>query len=218
MITSKERANSYEEAIRAAIGGNRASLWTALPGYIVLFNAAKQTASVQPTLTTTVTAKDGSKSQLQMPVLLDCPVQFPRGGQCVITFPVAPGDECLIVFASRCIDAWWQGGGIQPQSEVRMHDLSDGFAIMGVSSVPHAVSALSTSAVEVRSLDNTTKLSLNAATQTVTIQATTATKAIFSPSGIALTSTALTHNGKNIGATHTHNGVTTGSGVSGVPT
>lgn len=40
----------------------------------------------------------------------------------------------------------------------------------------------------------------------------------MTPAGIALVSTVLTHNGKNIGSTHTHGGVTTGSGTSGVPT
>lgn len=34
---------------------------------------------------------------------------------------------------------------------------------------------------------------------------------------INLNSASLTHNGKNIGATHTHSGVTTGSGASGAP-
>lgn len=38
-------------------------------------------------------------------------------------------------------------------------------------------------------------------------------------SGIAITGGgSLTHNGKNIGATHTHGGVTTGAGTTGVPT
>lgn len=40
----------------------------------------------------------------------------------------------------------------------------------------------------------------------------------MTPSGIALASTVLTHNGKNIGATHTHGGVTPGAGTSGVVT
>lgn len=39
----------------------------------------------------------------------------------------------------------------------------------------------------------------------------------ISPSGVAIISPTLTHNGKNIGATHVHTAVTSGSGTSGAP-
>lgn len=39
----------------------------------------------------------------------------------------------------------------------------------------------------------------------------------ITPAGIALNSPVLTHNGKNIGATHAHTGVTSGSGTTGAP-
>ena len=68
------------------------------------------------------------------------PVVFPGGGGFALTFPVAAGDECLVVFASRCIDAWWQSGGVGEPMEPRMHDLSDGFALIGVRSQPAHVS------------------------------------------------------------------------------
>ena len=44
------------------------------------------------------------------------------------------------MFASRCIDAWWQSGGVGEPMEPRMHDLSDGFALVGVRSQPHRLS------------------------------------------------------------------------------
>ena len=40
-------------------------------------------------------------------------------------------DQALVVFASRCIDGWWQGGQAAPPPSGRMHDLSDGMAIIG---------------------------------------------------------------------------------------
>jgi hypothetical protein len=39
----------------------------------------------------------------------------------------------------------------------------------------------------------------------------------ISSSGVAITGGTLTHNGKNIGDTHTHSGVTTGGGNTGAP-
>ena len=63
-------------------------------------------------------------------------------------FPLKKGDEVMIVFASRCIDAWWYNGGTDTNGnpvtrapmENRMHDFSDGFVIPGVKSLPRAQS------------------------------------------------------------------------------
>ena len=76
---------------------------------------------------------------------------FPGGGGWSITFPVSKGDEALVVFASRCIDDWWQSGGVGIQPDLRMHDLSDGFAIIGPRSQPRKLNpAISTIAVDSR--------------------------------------------------------------------
>lgn len=166
-----ERQNPYEAAIKAAIEGNRAALWTAMPGEIVSFDAEAMTCEVQPTIEGVGTLPDGSTKALTMPLCLDCPVVFPSGGGVTLTFPLAEGDECLIVFASRCIDAWWQQGGVQPQAELRMHDLSDGFVIVGVRSQPNVLADVSTSAVELRSDDRETRFSLDPEAQTMAMVA-----------------------------------------------
>jgi hypothetical protein len=70
-----------------------------------------------------------------------------------MTFPVKDGDEGLVVFASRCIDKWWRDGGVQEQTEYRMHDLSDGFAIPGFRSQKRTLDNVSTTAVQLRSDD-----------------------------------------------------------------
>ena len=57
----------------------------------------------------------------------------------MLTFPVKPGDECLLVFNERCIDGWWQSGGSSEPLDYRQHDLSDAVAIMGISSLPQVV-------------------------------------------------------------------------------
>lgn len=84
---------------------------------------------------------------------------FPGGGGFELTFPLAAGDEGIVVFASRCIDAWWQQSGVQPQAELRMHDLSDGMFIPGMFSQPRLPSpAPSTSVPTLRNSDATVKL------------------------------------------------------------
>ncbi|MDD0875597.1 Gp138 family membrane-puncturing spike protein, partial [Xylella fastidiosa] len=79
-------------------------LRVALPGQIVRFNPVTQTATVQPL----IQQKMNDASLQPLPVLQDVPVSFPRGGGFVMTFPVAPGDECELIFQDRCIDAWFQ--------------------------------------------------------------------------------------------------------------
>jgi phage baseplate assembly protein gpV len=92
-----------------------------------------------------------------------------RGGGCTLTFPIAQNDECLVVLASRCIDSWWQLGGVQVQAEFRMHDLSDGFAIVGPFSQATKISGWSTSAVQLRSNDGKAYVQLNPSTHEVDV-------------------------------------------------
>jgi hypothetical protein len=95
-----------------------------------------------------------------MPLLVDVPVIFPSGGNFIFTLPVQEGDEALIVFASRCIDSWWDRGGVQPQAELRHHDLSDGFAIVGPFSKPNVPANVSTSTAQMRTKDGLSYIEL----------------------------------------------------------
>jgi hypothetical protein len=166
-----ERVNDSQEALRLVLEGHQAQVWTALPAIIESFDPAAVTCVAQPAIKAQVRAPDGSTQWVTLPLLLDCPVVFPRGGGCTLTFPVSAGDECLIIFASRCIDAWYSSGGVQVQSEFRMHDLSDGFALPGPFSQATKISGISTNSVQLRSNDASTSIDLNPTTQKVTVTA-----------------------------------------------
>ncbi|WP_347004163.1 Gp138 family membrane-puncturing spike protein [Enterobacter roggenkampii] len=89
------------------------NLRVAMPGIIQSFDADAVTAVVQPAIRCVETDNDGNRTTRDYPLLTDVPVVFPRGGGCTLTFPVNAGDECLVIFADRCIDFWWQSGGVQ---------------------------------------------------------------------------------------------------------
>lgn len=146
-------------------------MWTAVPAIINSFDPATLTCTAQPAIQAQVSAQDGSTSWVTLPLLVDVPVCFPRGGGCTLTFPLAAGDEALIVFASRCIDSWWASGGIQVQAELRMHDLSDGFAIPGPFSQATKISGWSGNSVQLRSNDGSTYVDLSPGTKAVKIVA-----------------------------------------------
>jgi len=115
-------------------------LRVAAPGIIRAYNAGTNTATVQLAIREKVSQMDGTTADTDLPLLLDCPVMMPRGGGYALTFPVAAGDECLVIFADSCIDAWWQSGGVQNQLEKRRHDLSDGIVVPGLWSLPRGIS------------------------------------------------------------------------------
>lgn len=224
-MDSRERYDDPEVMLRAMLGGLQQGLWTALPGAIVSFDADTVTASVQPGVAGIITGQDGSPSTVNLPVLTDVPVVFPRGGGCTLTFPVAAGDECLIVFACRAIDAWSESGGVQPPSNARKHDLSDAFAIIGPMSQANKIRGISTSATQLRSNDGSTFVELDPAGQVVNVTApggmtiTTPTLRITGDVNVDKTLTATTDvvgGGKSL-KTHIHTGVTSGGGTSGPP-
>ena len=173
----RERFDDPEETQRIAMEAHQAKLWTALPGIVQSFDPDKQTCVVQPSIKGRVRSPDGSVRSINMPLLLDCPVQWQGGGGVTLTFPIKPNDECLVVFASRCIDAWWQSGGVQEQAEFRMHDLSDGFVLVGVRSNPRAF-AVSTEAAQLRTDDGLAYVEINPDTHNIKAETTTDIEAI----------------------------------------
>lgn len=156
----RERLDESVEAIRAAMDGRLSELWTALPCIIESFDPDAMTVVVQPTIKGVITNSDGTTRTESLPLLVDVPVIFPAGGGFTLTFPIAEGDECLAVLASRCIDAWWQSGGIQEAMEPRMHNLSDAFALVGPFSQPRTLPGVSTEDVQLRTNDGQAHVSI----------------------------------------------------------
>lgn len=153
-----ELSATSQDAAGAAAREIQKDIHTQLPGQIVSYNAATQTAVVKPMIQRIMI--DGSA--VDIPSCMDVPVHCPRGGGFVLTFPVAAGDECLLCFSERAIDFWYDNGGAQLPSEYRMHDFSDAFAFVGFSSKPNALTNVATDAAELRTLDGTTMFRLEA--------------------------------------------------------
>lgn len=224
------------------------TLKVAMPGVIESFDPDSVTASVRPAIKgyEADAAEDG---WIELPLLVDVPVIFPHGGGCTLTFPVSAGDECLLIFADRCIDFWWQNGGIQKPIDPRMHDLSDGFAIVGPQSQAHKISGISTTAAQLRTDDGAAFVEV-AAGHAITVK-TPGKLTASADGGTEITSPTIVFNGnvtingnlsQGMGSSggnatmlgpitvindvkaggksltsHTHSGVQTGSGNTGVP-
>jgi hypothetical protein len=200
--------------------GYAAKLWTALPGIVVSYDATQGTVTVQPAIQLQYTDPDtGATSWQNINQLIHVPVVFMGGGAFVTTYPIQPGDECLVIFADRCIDSWWAKGGIQQQFKLRLHSLSDGIAIVGPRSLARLIPNVSTTTVQLRSLDGSTYVELAPGGQAN----------IVAPGGVKITGDlvvtgAVTSAGEGVfGAkqirvsTHLHSGVAAGGADTGLP-
>ena len=112
------------------------SLHCALPGIVTAFDPATQTVTVQPAMRSRLS---GSSDTLLLPLIHDIPVFFPGSRHAAMTFPIEPGDECLLIFADSAIDRWFETGEAEAPDSTRHHDLSDAFAFVGFRSRPNAL-------------------------------------------------------------------------------
>lgn len=210
--------NDPETSTRTFLDGRQAALWTAMPGMVTKVNLTAMTVEVQLTIQGKVYLQDGTFKYVDISPLQDVPICFPKAGDFVLTLPIAIGDEVLVVIASRCIDAWWQNGGYQNQPmEMRMHDLSDGFAIPGPCSQPNVIPNISSTDAQLRNKAGTTYVSITAdgKIKLVSPSEIDITAPIVKVTG-AFSATTIT-SGTTVLATHEHSGVTIGGGTSGPP-
>lgn len=135
------------------------NLRVGLPGIIKSFDPNTQLCTVQLAISENVIINELVQS-MPIPALHDVLLMLPGDSNWFITFPSLVGSECLVMFADMCISAWSTNGGVQNQEVTRRHNLSDGFVIPGARSQPNVITDYSTTAMEIRSKDNTVKIAL----------------------------------------------------------
>lgn len=207
MQSALEILGDPEAFTRQMIRGAVLNLWSAMPGIIESVNIGgpdgQPTVSVQPAIMGLLARPEGGADLVPLPILPDVPVMFFGGGGMTITAPIAPGDECLVIFADRCIDSWWWLGGTQPPAEARNHDLSDGFALVGLRSRPRWLQNISTESLQIRSDNGATCIDVNpSGTVRITAQRTEFEGEVWA-------------NGHRIDETHRHGGVQSGGSETG---
>ena len=221
-LTLNERSPTQLQIIKDAVNAAMANLWTCLPCEVLEYDAGAVTVNVQPLIKIPVYLPDGEVETVELPMLLDVPVMFPCAGGFTITHPIKKGDECLVNFADRNIDLWWQSGGIQNPFDTRKHDLSDGFAFFRPQSQAKKISSISTTDLEIRNDSNTCKIQIKPNGEIHFIGA----KSVFHhpvemQQTLSVTGKSTMQGGANIGGiefgSHKHGGVQSGGSDSGGP-
>ena len=113
------------DIIADAIGEALSNLHTATIAKVTAVQ--EKTISVQPVINRVV---DGMS--IQLPQFTKVPPLFMQGGGSYTAHPIAVGDYCLLILTERCFDRWYSGSDFQDPAEFRMHDYSDGIAIVGI--------------------------------------------------------------------------------------
>lgn len=122
-------------------------------GTIESFDTTNQTAKIMIAYKRVVSGKIYS-----YPLLVDCPVVVITGGNASLRMPIVSGDQCLVFFNDRDIDNWFDGGQVTTLNSKRMHDLSDGIALVGIRSLRNSLDNYDADAAEL--LNGNTKISL----------------------------------------------------------
>jgi Phage protein Gp138 N-terminal domain len=218
------------DSILKSFGRN---LHVALPCIVASFDSIKQTVSVKPALTEIGYVSGLRTTQWKNLILVDIPIVLPGSDEYAMTFPIIPGNECLVLFADVAIDSWFQSSGQNNQIEERRHSLSDGFALFRPRSLPNVLPNYSTTSAQLRTRDGTVVVDIAAHQITVTaptvqVSATTATvnasgTATVAGATVNVTgSTTVNVSGANTTHVdgksfllHTHSGVVTGGSLSG---
>jgi len=113
------------------------------------FDSAKQT--VTATINYKKTYYRGEDPVLiDYPLLVDVPAIFLGGGASSLTFPVAQGDECLILFNDRDMDNWFAGQAPLGVATPRLHSFADGIALVGLRSAPKVITGFDGTRVDLR--------------------------------------------------------------------
>jgi hypothetical protein len=119
---------------------------TALPGVIKEYDPDTQTCKVRPVIDTPVKDPDTGEVVLEeQPTIPNCPVAWEssNSASASITFPLSPGDECLIIWCEKAVDAWMSKGGDGNEPvELRQHDDSDAIVFPVLRSLPNALDDL----------------------------------------------------------------------------
>lgn len=134
-------------------------------GIIQKLNTSNFTATIQ--LVDLITNKTWNGTDFQsFPLLSGCPVFMPCDVDKGVTFPIEEGKtEVLVCFNDRDIDKWFSNGQANQQpNSARMHDLSDGMAIVGFRSLLRPLTNYNPNATELKygttlvSLDDKVKI------------------------------------------------------------
>lgn len=122
------------ETLQIALRETLANLHTVAVARVTAISDDRKTLSCQPTIN-----REVDSESVALPEFVEVPPITLQGGGSYTAWPIAAGDYCLLVVTERCFDRWYEGQNNRRPAEFRMHDYSDGFALVGVNTRAGAI-------------------------------------------------------------------------------
>lgn len=118
-------------------------------GTIQTFNSADCTAQIQinyPRVFVQMDSAGVTKNETQpYPLLMQVPCVVLSGGAAGLTFPISPGDSCVVLFNDRDFSNWFASGATTaPPASLDHHGMGNGIAIVGIRSAANPIAGYDT--------------------------------------------------------------------------
>ena len=207
---------------------------TSIPAIVDEFDAATQRVSAIPAIRAKYVTPQNEVKYIDYPKITNIPLAITKCPGLKITYPIKKGQNCTLIFSQRSIDNFIIAGGIQnpfdgpdpTKTQIRCMDMTDAMCFPGIITSNETITNYSTDAIEIRSADNTTKVSVkenslkflqgNASIdmEEGNITMTAGTINITGTTAVNITSPASVIDGKEF-LTHQHSGVSSGGSNTG---
>ena len=207
---------------------------TCIPAIIDGFDPVTQRVSATPAIRGKFIDLDNKVSYVDLPKITNIPLAIIKSAGLKITYPVEIGQNCTLIFSQRSIDNFIIEGGIQDpfdgpdptKTQIRCMDMTDALCFPGIITDKESITDYATDAIEIRSADNTTKVSVKENSlkllqgdasivmsgDNITMAAKNIT--ITGDTAVTINSPATEIDEKNF-LSHTHSGVTGGTSNTG---
>lgn len=119
--------NTLVSFTKAMISNALFEVHTCLPGKIEKYDESEHKADVKPMIQRVLANGDA----LEMPVVANVPVVFPRTKKFIMHYPIKKDDGVLLVFSERSLDNYLSTGKDDPIDDGKKFDLTDAIAIPG---------------------------------------------------------------------------------------
>jgi hypothetical protein len=146
----KSRSPELSEVLEGVRESGAADIRSCCIARVVRWDVATpREVDVQPVHKRAYTDETGVRVPDKQPVIPSVPLVYPGGAGLVVTWPMAIGDEVVLVFSDDSLDKYLAGAGgdIDPEDD-RHHHLADAIAIAGVRSL-NAATSVSGTAVQI---------------------------------------------------------------------